>query len=87
LYSPAFYAARCGAVERCRAKLDDDSFRHAIYKTFLEKVGLQSPFVHGRLLTESLLEDALLCIPAAHLKLSLMRLAHDIRANRSGFWI
>ncbi|MDB5837183.1 MAG: nuclease, partial [Caballeronia sp.] len=33
----------------------------------------------------SLLEDALLCIPPAHLKLWFVRLAYDIRANRTGF--
>jgi hypothetical protein len=63
----------------------EDSYRHAIRNTFVEKAGLQSPFVHWRLLTESLLEDALFCIPATHLKLWFVRLAHDIRANRTGF--
>lgn len=85
LYSPTFYAARREAFERCLARLDDDSYRHAIRNTFLEKSSLLSPFVHWRLLTESLLEDALLCIPPAHLKLWFVRLAHDIRANRTGF--
>jgi hypothetical protein len=85
LYSPTFYAARCDAFERCLARLDDDSYRQVIHDTFLEKSGLQSPFVHWRLLTKSLLEDALLCIPAAHFKLWFQRLAHDIRANRTGF--
>ena len=41
----------------------------AIHNTFVEKAGMQSPFVHWRLLTESLFEDALLCIPTAYLKL------------------
>jgi hypothetical protein len=85
LYSPTFYAARREAFERCLARLDDDSYPHAIRNTFLEKSGLQSPFVHWRLLTQSLLEDALLCIPPAHLKLWFVRLAYDIRANRTGF--
>ena len=85
LYSPTFYAARCETFEQCLAKLDDGSYRLAIHNTFIEKSGLQSPFVHWRLLTQSLLEDALLCIPAAHLKLWFMRLAQDIRANRTGF--
>jgi hypothetical protein len=61
------------------------AYRHVIHSTFLEKSGLQSPFVHWRLLTQSLLEDALLCIPPAHLKLWFVRLARDIRANRTGF--
>jgi len=85
LYSPNFFAARCDVFERCLARLDDDTYRHAIRKTFVEKSGLQSPFIHWRLLTEPLLEDALLCIPAAHLKLWFTRLAHDVRANRTGF--
>jgi VRR-NUC domain/Fanconi anemia-associated nuclease SAP domain len=85
LYSPTFYAARQTTFERCLARLDDDSYRNAIRKTFREKSGLQSPFVHWRLVTESLLEDALLCIPAAHLKLWFTRLMHDMRANRTGF--
>ena len=85
LYSPTFYTARREAFERCLARLDDGSYQHAIRNTFVEKSGLQSPFVHWRLLTESLLEDALLCIPPAHLKLWFVRLAHDVRANRTGF--
>ncbi|SOE97498.1 VRR-NUC domain-containing protein [Burkholderia sp. D7] len=85
LYSPNFFAARCEVFERCLARLDDGTYQHAIQKTFIEKAGLQSPFVHWRLLTKSLLEDALLCIPAAHLKLWFTRLMRDIRANRTGF--
>jgi len=85
LYSSTFYTARREAFERCLARLDDDSYRHAIRTTFLEKSGLQSPFVHWRLLTQSLLEAALLCIPPAHLKLWFVRLARDVRANRTGF--
>jgi hypothetical protein len=85
LYSPTFYVARREVFEQCLATLDDDSYRHAIRSTFLEKSGLQSPFVHWRLLTQSLLEDAMLCIPPTHLKLWFVRLARDVRANRTGF--
>lgn len=85
LHSPTFYAARSEAFERCLARLDDESYQHAIRTTYIDKSGLQSPFVHWPLLTQALLEEALLCIPAPHLKLWFMRLARDVRANRTGF--
>lgn len=47
-------------------------------------MGLQSPFVFWNLLSETLLEQALACLPAAHLRHWFERLLLDIRANRSG---
>jgi hypothetical protein len=48
------------------------------------KFGIQSPFVFWGVLDEQLLELALLCIPAAHLKACCTRLLQNIRDNRAG---
>lgn len=45
---------------------------------------MQSPFVFWGALTEELLEQALDCLPAAHLKHWFERLLLDIKANRAG---
>jgi hypothetical protein len=37
------------------------------------------------LLSKSLLESALTCIPAAHLKIWFEWILHDVRENRAGF--
>ena len=76
-----------GAVlfEACLARLDDGSYREAIRRCYADKQGLQSPFVFWSVLTEPLLELALDCIPAAHLKQFFARLLRNVQANRTGF--
>nr|BFE97144.1 hypothetical protein GCM10020185_76800 [Pseudomonas brassicacearum subsp. brassicacearum] len=49
-----------------------------------KKRGVQSPFVFWGALSEPLLEQALDCLPAAHLKHWFDRLLLDIKANRAG---
>ena len=45
---------------------------------------MQSPFVAWGHLSEHLLEEALNCLPPAHLQLWFSRLLLDIKANRTG---
>lgn len=84
LHSRDFFQRRRELFEMCLAKLDGDNYAHQIRDTFQQKQGIQSPFVCWPLLNAALLEDALRCIPAAHLKLWFQRLLRDIKANRAG---
>lgn len=57
---------------------------YAIRCRYRDKFGLQSPFVYWELLGEELLEQALDCLPAAHLRAWFERLLEDIPGNRAG---
>jgi VRR-NUC domain-containing protein/Fanconi-associated nuclease 1-like protein/Fanconi anemia protein nuclease-like protein len=84
LHAPDFYAKRAARFDRCLAELDHTGYRATILRHFESKAGRQSPFVFWNMLTRELLELALDCVPAAHLKLIFERLLRDIRVNRSG---
>ncbi len=85
LNAPDFAQRRAAAFAACLAGLDDGSYRDTVRRRFADKHGVQSPFVFWGVLTEPLLELALHCIPAAHLKLFFARLLRDVQANRTGF--
>ncbi|MNY44542.1 VRR-NUC domain protein [compost metagenome] len=68
----------------CLAQLDDGSYKATIRQRYQDKFGLQSPFVFWGDLSPALLEEALLCLPTAHLKHCFERLLGDIKANRAG---
>lgn len=85
LLSPDFYPRRRAQFGRCLALLDSDAWQTAIWQTWHAKQGLQSNFVAWQILSQELLELALLCIPAAHLRLCFERLLQDIAGNRSGW--
>jgi hypothetical protein len=84
LHAPDFHARRAPLFAQCLAQLDDDTYRATILQHFDSKAGVQSPFVFWPMLTRELLDVALACIPAAHLKLWFERLLRDVRGNRSG---
>lgn len=84
LLQPDFHARRADLFEHCLSLLDSDTYRQRILDTFHAKYGLQSPFMFWGTLSESLLEQALHCFPADHLKAWFHRLLADIRANRAG---
>ncbi|PTB19199.1 nuclease [Trinickia symbiotica] len=84
LHAPDFHARRATEFARCLAQLDSGTYRTTIVDHFERKAGLQSPFVFWGILTRELLEMALDCLPAAHLRLWFKRLLEDIRENRSG---
>lgn len=84
LHAPDFPVRRAREFARCLAQLDNGTYRETIVGHFERKAGLQSPFVFWGVLTAELLETALDCLPATHLKLWFTRLLDDIRENRSG---
>jgi hypothetical protein len=84
LHAPDFLGKRADTLARCLAQLDSGAYRVTIRRHFEQKAGVQSPFVFWGMLTDELIELALGCLPAAHLKLWFARLLADIRENRSG---
>ncbi|WP_283939385.1 VRR-NUC domain-containing protein [Pseudomonas fulva] len=84
LLSAEFYPRRRALFAEYLAQLDDHRYRDSIRQTYRDKFGIQSPFVHWGVLSETLLEQALDCLPAAHLQAWFRRLLGDVQANRSG---
>ncbi|OWT66244.1 VRR-NUC domain-containing protein [Candidimonas nitroreducens] len=84
LRSPAFHKRRQALFDACLAHLDSDAYKRVIRRNFHAKTGLQSQFVAWQALDETLLELALECIPAAHLRRWFERLLADPAANRAG---
>ncbi|MBF8801921.1 VRR-NUC domain-containing protein [Pseudomonas asiatica] len=84
LHDGDFQQRRSALFDRCLGRLDDGSHHSAILDCYTAKQGLQSPFVFWSVLSEELLEQALACLPAAHLKQCFLRLLQDIRNNRAG---
>lgn len=66
-------------------QLIDEEIHHAhITRIWEEKFGIANYFVNWHFLSRDLLELALQCIPATHLKVIFERLLFDIKSNRSG---
>lgn len=84
LYAPDFYHRRELQFGDCLRQLDSAQYIQTIRLCFQEKRGIQSPFIIWHLLTEELLDLALLCISAAHLKKYFERILSDIKSNRTG---
>jgi len=85
LHSADFHQRRQAEFAACLAELDSGSYRDTILRTYREKAGLQSPFVHWDGVTLDLIELALACIPAAHLRKWCERILADVKENRTGF--
>jgi hypothetical protein len=64
--------------------LENGQYRRNIFKTWQEKYGIANHFIHWSFITAELLEMALHCIPAEHLKVIFKRLLFDMKNNRSG---
>jgi hypothetical protein len=84
LWSPTFHRRRQALFERCLARLEDDSHAAHIKQVFADKHGTQSAFVYWGALSVQLLDTALQCIPALHLRRCFERLLLDLRQNRAG---
>ena len=84
LHSEDFHPRRAALFAACFAQLQDEGYKTTIRQRFSQKWGIQSPFVFWNLLSEELLEQALACLPAEHLRYWFERLLLDIRANRTG---
>ncbi|MBC3372863.1 VRR-NUC domain-containing protein [Pseudomonas sp. SWRI92] len=79
-----FHDRRAELFAACFAELEDGRYRHTIRRRYAEKSGVQSPFVFWGALSEELLDQALDCLPAEHLRHWFNRLLLDIKANRAG---
>jgi len=84
LEAPDFHARRQAHFDACLAQLDTPAYRDVILQRYADKAGLQSPFVFWGALSDTLLAQALDCLPAAHLKLFFTRLLRDVKGNRTG---
>ncbi|WP_339526075.1 VRR-NUC domain-containing protein [Pseudomonas sp. EA_35y_Pfl2_R111] len=84
LFSADFHPQREELFSTCFAHLDSDTYKQVIRENYAAKFGIQSPFVFWAALDETLLEQALDCLPAAHLRAWFKRLLLDIKANRAG---
>ncbi|MGE8150053.1 VRR-NUC domain-containing protein [Pseudomonas vancouverensis] len=84
LHSEDFHGRRADLFQACLAELDDGRYRQTIRERYISKWNVQSPFVFWNLLSDDLLEQALACLPAEHLKHWFNRLLLDIKANRAG---
>lgn len=85
LHSADFHQRRLSEFAGCLAELESGSYLATIRRNFVEKAGLQSPFVHWEAVGAELLELALACIPPAHLRKWCERILADVKANRTGF--
>jgi hypothetical protein len=85
LDAPDFHLRRAALFDDCLGQLDTHAYRDVILQRYAEKSGVQSPFVFWGALSDTLLAQALDCLPAAHLKLYFTRLLRDVKTNRSGF--
>lgn len=84
LNAPDFVERRAALFAECLQALEDGRYRALIRERFATKQGRQSPHVFWGALSEPLLELALHCIPAAHLRLFFERLLQAPVAHRSG---
>jgi hypothetical protein len=79
-----FLQRRAPLFEACLGQLEDGRWKQAMRTCYQAKRGLQSPFVHWGALSLELLELALECLPAEHLRRCFERLLEDLHANRTG---
>jgi hypothetical protein len=85
LSSGQFYERRQNEFVECFSQLESDRYKSTIRQCFAAKAGIQSPFVAWGTLSKPLLDRALWCFPAAHLRLWFEWIVRDIQANRAGF--
>jgi hypothetical protein len=90
-YGPADLASDCFVERRqsqfagCLAQLDSHQYKTTIRECLAAKSGIRCPFIAWGLLSDSLLESALACFPALHLRLWFEWILRDVQENRAGF--
>ncbi|RLJ38287.1 VRR-NUC domain-containing protein [Acidovorax sp. 106] len=84
LNAPDFVERRADLFAECLRGLEDGRYRALILERFASKQGRQSPYVFWGALSEPLLQLALECMPAAHLRLLFERLLQAPVDHRSG---
>jgi hypothetical protein len=85
LEGPYFYERRRDRFAECFAELESGRYKDIIRQRLNAKVGIQAPFVAWGLLSRPLLECALHCFPAPHLRLWFEWIVRDVVENRTGF--
>jgi hypothetical protein len=85
LASKHFVERRRSQLAECLAQLESDRYKATIREYFAAKSGVQCPFIAWGLLSKSLLECALSCFPARHLRLWFEWILRDVQENRAGF--
>lgn len=85
LNSINFAARRSAQFAQCLEALQSLDYQDIIRCNYRAKFGIVSPFVVWAALKEDLLEQALHCIPAAHLEQFFIRMLAGIAVNRNGF--
>ncbi|VXA92301.1 VRR-NUC domain-containing protein [Massilia sp. 9I] len=85
LNSPDFAQRRAAEFAACLAELEDGSYRDTVRRNYRDKAGIASPFVYWGALSEELIELALACIPASHLRKWCERILVDVKENHTGF--
>ena len=85
LSSGLFCRRRQREFADCLAQLESGQYEFTIRNTYADKQGIQSPFVKWNLVSKTVLEQALECFPAAHLKHWFEWMVRDLQSNRSGF--
>lgn len=85
LASSRFYERRRDRFAECFAQLETGEYVETIWRCYAAKAGIQSPFVAWRALSKRLLDLALACFPAAHLRLWFEWIVADVRTNCAGF--
>ncbi|WP_166258439.1 VRR-NUC domain-containing protein [Marinobacter salicampi] len=84
LYREDFVARRRALFEECLAAFDNQTYRDRILANWQAKHGISSPFLAWPVLTRGVVEMALDCLPADHLKAYFQRMLEDLKLHRSG---
>ncbi|MFE8071483.1 VRR-NUC domain-containing protein [Marinobacteraceae bacterium S3BR75-40.1] len=84
LHRTDFVTRRQDLFNAALKTLEDGSYIDQVRRRYEQKWGIQSLWVNWTRLDRSLLEHALQCIPASHLRLWFQRLLQDVRGHRSG---
>lgn len=84
LNQPGFRSRRADLFDACLERLDSQAYIDVIRERYQAKKGIQTRFVAWGILDETLLEQALACLPAAHLKAIFERMLDDLRDNCTG---
>jgi len=85
LESPYFYQRRRERFAQCFSELESGRYKDIIRQRLCAKAGIQTPFVAWGLLSRPLLEHALRCFPASHLRLWFEWIVRDVVENRTGY--
>jgi hypothetical protein len=85
LHHADFYSRRATQFNACLSQLQNGQYKKTILDNYQRKAGIQSPFVVWDILSDTLLEHALACLPAAHLSKWFERILLDIKSNCAGY--